>query len=73
MKMGDMDMPGMNGADLAGQLLARIPGLGVLVMTLPYPRGTAFGNTNLALILILLVIWLLRVTQRQSWLTMPEG
>ena len=43
-----------------------IAGLGVLVMTLPYPRGTVFGNTNLALILILLIIWLLRVTQGQS-------
>jgi len=43
-----------------------IAGLGVLMMALPFPRGTVFGNTNLALILILLVIWLLRVTQRQS-------
>ena len=41
-------------------------GLGVLVLTLPYPRGTTFGNTNLALILVLLIIWLLRITQRQS-------
>ena len=43
-----------------------VAGLGVLVMALPYPRGTVFGNTNLALILILLIIWLLRITQRQS-------
>ena len=43
-----------------------VAGLGVLVMTLPYPRGTVFGNTNLALILVLLVIWLLRITQRLS-------
>ena len=43
-----------------------VAGLGVLVMTLPYPRGTVFGNTNLALILVLLVIWLLRITQRMS-------
>src|SRR5262249_42048457 len=33
---------------------------------LPFPRGTSFGNTNVALILLLLVIWLLRITQRQS-------
>ena len=41
-------------------------GLGVVVLTVPYPRGTVFGNSNVALILVLLVIWLLRVTQRQS-------
>src|SRR5258707_170359 len=43
-----------------------VAGLGVLVLALPFPRGTVFGNTNLALILILLVIWLLRISQRQS-------
>ena len=43
-----------------------VTGLGVLVLALPFPRGTTFGNTNLALILVLLVVWLLRVTQRQS-------
>src|SRR5262245_31527053 len=43
-----------------------VAGLGVLMVALPFPRGTVFGNTNLALILILLVIWLLRITQRQS-------
>ena len=43
-----------------------LAGLGVLVLALPFPRGTIFGNTNLALILLLLVIWLLRVSQRQS-------
>lgn len=43
-----------------------VAGLGVLILALPFPRGTVFGNTNLALILILLVIWLLRITQRQS-------
>lgn len=41
-------------------------GLGVVVLSVPYPRGTVFGNSNVALILVLLVIWLLRVTQRQS-------
>jgi hypothetical protein len=43
-----------------------VAGLGVLVIALPFPRGTVFGNTNLALALVLLVIWLLRVTQRLS-------
>jgi O-antigen ligase len=43
-----------------------IAGLGLLVTALPFPRGTVFGNTNLALILLLLVIWLLRFTQGQS-------
>jgi putative inorganic carbon (hco3(-)) transporter len=43
-----------------------VAGLGVLLMALPFPRGTIFGNTNLALILILLIIWLLRIGQRQS-------
>src|SRR5258705_2372665 len=42
-----------------------IAGLGVLIVALPFPRGTVFGNTNLALILLMLVIWLLRITQRQ--------
>jgi O-antigen ligase len=41
-------------------------GVGVVVLTVPYPRGTVFGNSNVALILVLLVIWLLRVTQSQS-------
>lgn len=41
-------------------------GLGVIVLTIPYPRGTVFGNSNVALILVLLVIWLLRITQRQA-------
>lgn len=37
-----------------------VMGIGVLVLALPFPRGTVFGNTNLALILLLLVIWMLR-------------
>jgi len=41
-------------------------GLGLLVLTVPFPRGTVFGNTNVALILILLMLWLLRVTLRLS-------
>ena len=43
-----------------------VAALGVMAIALPFPRGTVFGNTNLAFILLLLVLWLLRVTQRQS-------
>lgn len=43
-----------------------VSGIGVLVLALPYPRGTVFGSTNLALVLLLLVIWLLRATLRQA-------
>lgn len=46
--------------------IGMVTGLGVLTIMLPYPRGTVFGNTNLAMILILFVIWLLRMTQRMS-------
>jgi O-antigen ligase len=46
--------------------LDMLSGLGLLIIALPYPRGTIFGTTDLALILLLLVIWLLRVAQRQS-------
>ncbi len=42
-----------------------IAGIGVMILALPFPRGTTFGSTNLALILLLLVIYLLRVTQRE--------
>ena len=36
--------------------------IGLLLVALPFPRYTTFGNTNLAFVLLLLVIWLLRVT-----------
>ncbi len=41
-----------------------ISGIGVMILALPYPRGTTFGSTNLALILLLAVIYLLRMAQR---------
>jgi O-antigen ligase len=41
-------------------------GLGVLLMVIPYPRGTVFGNTNFALVLLLALIWLVRVSQRMN-------
>jgi hypothetical protein len=43
-----------------------LPAIGLLVCALPYPRGTVFGNTNLALILMLVVLWLAMVAMRRS-------
>lgn len=43
-----------------------IMGLGVLLLALPFPRSTVFGSTSVAFILILLVIWLLRLSQRMA-------
>ena len=46
--------------------LDTVTGLGLLVLAIPYPRGTVFGSTSFAFILLLALIWLLRVTQRMS-------
>ena len=46
--------------------LNMISGLGVLLLLLPFPRDVVFGSTNLAFILLLLVIWLLRASVGQS-------
>ncbi len=46
--------------------IGMLSGIGVLLLALPYPKLTSFGSTNVALILLLLVIWLLRVSQRTS-------
>lgn len=46
--------------------LDMVSGIGVMILALPYPRGTTFGSTNLALILLLLVIYLLRIAQREA-------
>ena len=43
-----------------------VSAIGVLVLALPYPRGTVFGSTNVALVLLLLLIWLLRISTRQA-------
>jgi O-antigen ligase len=43
-----------------------VSGIGVLVLALPYPRGTVFGSTNLAMVLLLLIIWLLRASLRSA-------
>ena len=45
--------------------LDMVSAIGVLILMLPFPRGTTFGNTNLAFILMLLVIYLLRLSQRE--------
>lgn len=43
-----------------------VAGLGVLMFALPFPRGTVFGSTNLAFVLLLTIVWLLRSTQREA-------
>ena len=40
-----------------------VSGIGLLVLVIPYPRSTVFGSTNLAFILLLTILWLLRVAQ----------
>jgi O-antigen ligase len=42
-----------------------ITGLGVMAVALPFPRATVVFNTNVFLIALMLVIWLLRVSMRQ--------
>jgi O-antigen ligase len=41
-------------------------GLAIMAIALPFPRTTVFGNTNIYLVALMLVIWLLRVSLRQS-------
>ncbi|MEO5619213.1 MAG: O-antigen ligase family protein [Candidatus Eisenbacteria bacterium] len=43
-----------------------VSGVGLLVLVLPFPRYTTFGSTNLAILLLLLVVWLLRYSQREA-------
>ena len=43
-----------------------LSGIGLLIIAIPYPRGTVFGSSNFAFVLLLMMIWLLRVTQRRS-------
>lgn len=40
--------------------------INVLVFLLPYPKGTVFGSTNLALIMMVFVLWLLRLSLRTT-------
>jgi len=46
--------------------LSMAAAVNVLVFLLPYPKGTVFGGTNIAFILMIFVIWLLRLSLRMS-------
>lgn len=46
--------------------LSMMAAINMLVFLLPYPKGTVFGSTNLAFILLVFIIWLLRVSLRMS-------
>jgi hypothetical protein len=46
--------------------LSMAAAVNVLVFILPYPKGTVFGSTNLAFIMIVFVIWLLRISLRTT-------
>src|SRR5260221_9407162 len=46
--------------------LSMVAAMSMLVFLLPYPKGTVFGNTNLALIMIVGLIWLLRLSLKMS-------
>lgn len=43
-----------------------VTAVGLLVLAVPYPRGTVFGTTNQALVLILAIIWLVRISTHLS-------
>lgn len=45
--------------------LDTVAGIGLLILALPFPRGTVFGTTSIAFILMLVIIWLVRVSTRQ--------
>jgi len=36
-------------------------GVGLLILILPYPRNNVYGSTNLAFILLMMIVWLLRI------------
>lgn len=44
--------------------LDMVSAMGVLILALPFPRGTVFGSTNLALILLTGILYMLRRSQR---------
>jgi O-antigen ligase len=46
--------------------LNMVSALSVLVFLLPYPKGTVFGSTNFAFVLLVFLIWLLRLSLRMS-------
>src|SRR5258707_734740 len=43
-----------------------VSGIGILVLAVPFPRNTSFGSSTLAFILLLMVVWLLRYSQRDA-------
>lgn len=45
--------------------LDTLAGIGLLIVALPFPRGTVFGTTNIAFVLMLVIFWLVRVSTRQ--------
>jgi O-antigen ligase len=46
--------------------LDMVAAMNLLVFLLPYPKGTVFGSTNMAFVLLVFIIWLLRVSLRMS-------
>lgn len=46
--------------------LSMVAAINVMVFLLPYPKGTVFGSTNLALIMLVFILWLLRLSLRMS-------
>lgn len=45
--------------------LDTLAGIGLLIIALPFPRGTVFGTTNIAFVAMLVIFWLVRVSTRQ--------
>jgi O-antigen ligase len=40
-----------------------VSAIGLLLLILPFPRSNVYGSTNVAFILLLLILWMLRVSQ----------
>jgi len=40
-----------------------VSAIGMLLLLLPFPRSNVYGSTNVAFILLLLILWMLRVSQ----------
>jgi O-antigen ligase len=40
-----------------------VSGIGFMLLLLPFPRSNVYGSTNVAFILLLLILWFLRVSQ----------
>ncbi len=43
-----------------------IEGLMLAVLFLPFPKGTSYGTTNVAFILLIFIVWLFRVSTRRA-------